>query len=411
MESEHASFIERKWLRLVVDHNPCYMLSGLFMLAGCYMISSVTHEHPDPLAELIALLGVFNLYEFLVIALACWVLRLGLVRDAGTLLIMEVLLIADVTMLLNEAWTSRIPLGAAVNGAGLTLAIIKMRIIARYSGLRLPRHAWVLGTINLTALLGVPGLLAWLKSHDLLTAGWLYGAWWLTASLIAITVTAARGIGATRSDERHRRVAGVLYVCLLALPVASLIGHLMAAHYAYDLRYHLAHLGPLMWTLGAIWIARSPRCAPRPRQVILNGACALAIAFSWHVPETLTTMAGDPGFWPISSLRVTLLMTTALFVYGAWTSGTAIPAGTAILVFGLAVCGHTPDSIRRSLATTWDRCLTLGRWFLPDTIAGWGVSCIVTAFCLLGAGAMISRISATRSRERETSEPDVGSGS
>ncbi len=120
---------------LFASHNPLFLLSGVCMLGGCFLINSAVHEDPDRIAPVVWLLAAFNLYEALVIGLGLYLARggaggetgpvdqgkaEGAVRDAGLLLVLETLLLGDFTFLYAElfsclprAWASGLWWGAS----------------------------------------------------------------------------------------------------------------------------------------------------------------------------------------------------------------------------------------------------------------------------------------------------------
>src|SRR5262249_16844828 len=74
------------WARSIVDHNPFFLLSGVCMLAGCFLISGAVHDNSNRVAKLLLLLGVLNVYEAAVTGLGLLLARKrGLVSDAAYL--------------------------------------------------------------------------------------------------------------------------------------------------------------------------------------------------------------------------------------------------------------------------------------------------------------------------------------
>src|SRR6266568_3933528 len=46
----------RNWLNFIIDHNPCYLLSGLFMLAGCWLLNFALYTKAGDIRKLLVLL-------------------------------------------------------------------------------------------------------------------------------------------------------------------------------------------------------------------------------------------------------------------------------------------------------------------------------------------------------------------
>lgn len=45
--------------------HPWFLVSGMLMFVGCYLVNAAVHQRPDELAPVLALVGVFMLYEWL----------------------------------------------------------------------------------------------------------------------------------------------------------------------------------------------------------------------------------------------------------------------------------------------------------------------------------------------------------
>lgn len=107
----------RNLTRFVAAHNPFYLLSALSMLLGCYLLSRALALEPGQAGKLIQLIGVLNVYEALLIALALFlIVRRGLVRDGRGLLWLECVFLADATFLGSELYASDLTTGTLVAG-------------------------------------------------------------------------------------------------------------------------------------------------------------------------------------------------------------------------------------------------------------------------------------------------------
>ena len=91
----------------IADHNPFYLLSGVFMLVGCYLLNSAVHAQPDNFSGLLLLLFVINGYEAMLIGLAIYLSHTrALTRDCRQLTVLALLLAVDATCLYSEAATT-----------------------------------------------------------------------------------------------------------------------------------------------------------------------------------------------------------------------------------------------------------------------------------------------------------------
>src|SRR4051794_38465425 len=78
--------------RFVVDRNPFFLLSAVCMFAGCRVIIAALGVSPGEIRKLVGLIGVLNLYELLLIALALFLIKArGQNRDGWILLAIEAL--------------------------------------------------------------------------------------------------------------------------------------------------------------------------------------------------------------------------------------------------------------------------------------------------------------------------------
>src|SRR4051812_10878787 len=93
--------------RFVVDRNPFFLFSAVCMFAGCRMIIAALGVSPGEVHKLVALIGVLNLYELLLIALALFLIRRrGQNRDGWILLAIEALFLVDLTHLNGEVFAA-----------------------------------------------------------------------------------------------------------------------------------------------------------------------------------------------------------------------------------------------------------------------------------------------------------------
>src|SRR6266480_7437534 len=125
------------WLRFIIDHNPCYLLSGAFMLLGCWLLNFALYTKAGDIQKLLLLLLIINLYEFLLIALGLTLIKHpAFKRDGRILLALEALFLVDVTFINGIISTIDFRIGLFINLALLILAAIKVHLILTH--LRLP---------------------------------------------------------------------------------------------------------------------------------------------------------------------------------------------------------------------------------------------------------------------------------
>src|SRR5688500_3738625 len=85
-----SATIRRPWLLMLMDHNPCYLLSGGCMLLGCFLLNTALHTKAGDVGKLLTLLAVVNVYELLLVTLGLALIkRPAFVRDGRILLGLE----------------------------------------------------------------------------------------------------------------------------------------------------------------------------------------------------------------------------------------------------------------------------------------------------------------------------------
>jgi hypothetical protein len=142
--------------RLIVDHNPLYLLSACCMLFGCLMLTNSLSFSPIAQWRLLGLVGTLNCYELLIVALAVWLISgRNQIRDGAFLLGIEALFMADVAMLNAELFTIDRRLGAVAGAIVLLLAAGKLAIIFRALKIQ-SRPAYLLVLFHVALILILP---------------------------------------------------------------------------------------------------------------------------------------------------------------------------------------------------------------------------------------------------------------
>lgn len=366
----------RESWRLFVEHNPLYLLSACCMLAGCWVLTTTWAPQPGRLGGLLALLGVLNLYEALLVGFGLFVVaRLAEPRHGRTLLLLEMAFLLDATHLYAEAASDE-GWGLLLGLAALALAVAKVEVVARGLGLVLPWGRLALVGGGLGAVLVLPGLLAALVRRGWPIEGLLYSSWWLLGLLVVVqSLAGGLGPGTDPVGVSPRRA---FRRALDLLPAASFTLHLFAISWIYDVPFHLAHLAPLGLALSLCAVRSRPEWFPRTR-LALPSICVVL------------TFAGDPDLpWEtvLTPLGATALLAGLVHLHDFRRNGSVAAAWLAALYL---VVG---PGLR-----FWDAWTRLLEWLLPSTAEEWGRWGVASAFVLLGLGLLLSLRSGRRPAE------------
>ena len=266
--------VTRGWWAIIMDHNPFFLVSGVLMLAGCFMINGSVHDDPDVVWPVVGLVGVFNIYEFLIIALAIYLAKVKrFYRDAGFLLLLEILLLCDVSLAYNELILKNLPVAVVVCSMAVALAGMKLLMIDRGLGLRTSKAGAGMLTLLIVLLFLLPGLFRELIRHEWIQEWHYYTAWWLLGALpmgMVLTQPWFRGrrkLGKCSPDRLRHWVVGLLFV----LPYVSLLLHLRAAYYVDDRPFNYYNLAPVVLGLAGCGFT----CEP------VRGACS--VWYRWRI--------------------------------------------------------------------------------------------------------------------------------
>ena len=392
----------RKCLRLLVDHNPFYLLSAVCMLFGSYAIFSEIHGEPEFFGRLLFLIGVMEFYSLLVLVLGLYLWRKpGLERDAGYLLVLQILLLVDVTFLYNECLWVNLKLGVWINLAAATAGMVKMVLITRGLGLRLPRVSWVVLGMEMLLLFGMPGVLRVAGQGEWHEDWTMYGLWCTVAALLVVHLAVGvwRAPAAT-ADRRATILRQVVFWCIGLLPGVSLVAHLSTSHYVFDATFYGFDLAPVFLAFAVVWMHRAaPRGAPRFVGLLMTFT---AMVMSASAGDSMMVRWPAPVTW--TPLRIMLLAAALSLAYAWWRDQGRAFLVLAAMHFGAAWTGATAQQTVRNLETAWRWCTGLGRRLMPDSLLEWGGTCIVAAFLLLGLGAAVSVIRPWSRRNREQQE-------
>lgn len=369
-------------VRALCDYNPFYLLSALCMLAGLFALNDSLRWSPLPIFNLLALIIILNVYEFLLIAIAVFLARRGLVRDVITLLALEAFFLADAGFLNSEAFTQDFHLGLAVNLLLFVLAIAKLMLV--FLGLRLPLtdSRFYLILIQMFILLAIPGALKWMGDRE---AGWmtpmtLYIVWWVVG-IVPMLYPMLMG---RDTLLQHRGIV----MTFIALPAISILAHLCTSNWVYNVRWQGANLSPLILGLSAAigasdWHVRT--MTTRVRTHLLLPLVAIFMSLG-EFPRLEFMLDGAV----ISPLRLTLVWAAIVYWYGMFLHHHIVFGVAGILCIGMAGMGHSPEAIRANNDAARSWVIKLLRSLIPRTVRAWGILSVMASFVLLGLGLILS---------------------
>jgi hypothetical protein len=375
-------------LAFLVHHNPFYLLSALSMLAGCYALNSGLAARTGELQKLLALLGVLNGYEAILIGLGLYLIkRRGILRDGRTLLLLEAPFLVDLAFINTEVGSNSVRVGCVLNLIVLSLALLKTAIVLRVLWGRLPRRLFGSIAFQLAALFLLPSVFTRFEHHQHgdVTPGEFYGAWWVVGAMLIVYELQCRFFGSESAAETSlRRFIRRLY---LALPLASVVLHLSLLHWVYRVRFVGGDLAPLLIG-GAFVIGRWSRAGRRDVRLLRALMPAAAVVL---------TAEQSPG-WIVSlghrlDLTPTLLMVGVAYVTYVYcfffTRALRLLAGAAVAML-LVVFGPTLEQLWEMLVWGCQRVLAVMHWLGSRSALEWGVAAMGSAFAFLALGAGIS---------------------
>lgn len=385
------------WARKIVDYNPFYVLSAMFMLAGLFALNDSLDWSPLPMFNVLMLITALNLYELLLIGLGTFLLSRGLYRDAVTLFVIEAFFLVDGGFLNAEIFTQDFHVGVGVNLALLILALLK--VAAMFRALRLPLASgpFALALVQLAVLFAMPGVFKFAAADRFgsLPPLVLYGYWWVVGAVVA-----AWGILLRRTNfstgptidhfGKHRVVIG----SLLILGLVSILAHLCTSNFVYDVRWYAANIAPFVLGIAVASTFAGPsfglQHASRLRfaislpvlAVLLSGAFSTTLEIPLNHVIVLSPLRFALVAAAISYVQAMIVWRQALF--GVGFVGSLVIAGI----------GHTTQEIGRNLAmiiqALWDAIAGV----VPRTAVHWGVTSVAVAFVLLAAGFVLSLLRA-----------------
>jgi hypothetical protein len=380
--------------QLILDHNPCFLLSTLLMLLGCYLLNGALDVRAGDSGKLFGLIGVINVYEVCIIALGLLLVRRrrSAGRDGLWLLLFETLFLVDGTFLIAETVEADAAWGWAVNLVLLVLAIAKGLVIVRGMRVRLGARTAGFLAFQLAVVYGMPILLQRVAVDGVVSGRAMYVVWWVVGMLPVAYELLARL--ETRSLDELAPVQQALRRAYVIIPWLLAVAHVGFMHWAYHADFYAADLAPVFLGI-AVASLRVGSSAVLPAsnlsflRVTLPVAALIASqlgdssALEWTVQAAGETLRLTPG---------ALTFAAALIAWGYFVSWQVAAAAVAAVL--LAAGAYV---LRAWLETAYHWLFDLGQqieaWLvrlLPQSAAAWGIWAIAGAFVLLAVGGLLS---------------------
>ncbi|MBI1373099.1 MAG: hypothetical protein GC159_10240 [Phycisphaera sp.] len=364
----------------VRDHNVFYPASAVSMMAGCFLLSSAMGMKMEPVSlwTVLAMLGVMQVYELLLVGLAIYLLRAKrLWRDGRLLLIAEAIFVVDLAQLNAVIATMNPAIGSIVSVIVMTLAGAKVWAVVKVLKIDVPVTHVACVVTGMAMVLGWPAALArWSDLGGAVTPWTMYGWWWMIAALLA-----AHGAMRHRAWKWRRwgGLGATVGGWLIAGVYTSLAVHAHGSGWVYHIETQAAYVGPacvaLALCVGPVldgwWTEKSVITA----EIALIGA---GVLMSLKGPRVLTeTVWVD--WLTVSPLRLVLLGAVVVLVLLTLRRRIMTYAVCAATCLAMVLTGHSLDTM---LATI--------KRLVPRTQLGWGVVTMSLSFVLLGLGALCS---------------------
>jgi hypothetical protein len=382
------------WLRFIIDHNPCYLLSAACMLLGCYLLNSALYTPAGDVGKLLAVLVVVNLYEACVIVLARILIRFPLVqRDAWIVLFVESLFLTDITFVSGVISTVDPASGLAINAGLLVLAALKVYVILRLLRVQHLARTFTFILLQIATLLAIPIIF---KRLSLPNHGWVspvavYLSWWVVG-LLPVVGTMLWIMPKRRGVQHQPSLADqILCGLYIVVPFISLLVHLYSAAWVYEVPFTPAFIAPVVLGL-AVSFRVAEALMDRyhmslVQMILLFSALGLSIDF----PATLSFRIEVIESIVLSPLRLTLMASAAFGIHAFWRHYRYAFLLTSAACLAAAVLGPTLPAIKLAVIHLGQMTWALAWRSVPRTTLQWGWAAVAGAFALLGLGAVMSR--------------------
>lgn len=385
--------------------NPLFLISAVFLLGGCFLISGALAESPGRTMELLALLGVFNAYEIILIGLAWLVFyRIGTPRDGRSMWMIAIFLMLDLTFLHFELMTSDMRTGLAVMAVATGLTIGKMGMIVWMLGLRWGWRETSYFVAGVAMIFVGPGLLRLLGGAGDLQMVVMLSAWAIVVTWAAmIPRSSASPVVTIRRDLN----VGWLVSLALILPLISIVAHLVVVHWQHETMlplsvFSLILFGLMAWHVRGLTHDRQKRAWLYEWTIpVLAVFCSLTTTRKVGIELLDGLVLGRPlesesiwtvGWIDLTTLRLALVILAGFYLVMAWQKRSVRLCVMSGLAMGAAGLGAT-------LQTMMDRFWIGLEWLeilIPRTQLAWGMTAVIVAFILLGSGVLWSMYRAER---------------
>ncbi len=384
----------RTWLTWIIDHNPCFILSGLSMLFGCHLLNIALFTPAGDTHKLLGLLAVVNVYELLLVAIGLVLIRKPVfVRDGRILLGLEAMFLCDITFTSGIIATVDPRWGFAIAAVLLALAGLKLALILRALGAPIAWRTWAFFMLQLSAVLCIAGVFKVIAvpRHGKLPEGVVYAGWWIAGLLPAVGMV-LRSLP-TRGSAAPSSEMGLIRLFLI-LPFISLLVHLYGGGWVYSVPFRAAYIAPVL--LGLAFAAPAIPWALARRQLLVAQFSLAALAICFATGSSPTLMFHPHGL-TLSPTSFTIAGALAVTIHAVWLSRSLLAA-----VFAMA-CSLVTLTVQ-NFALLWATLVTSAEWIwslMPRTVGQWGTVAVVGSFLLLGVGVWVS------SRRKEPLQEEV----
>lgn len=365
----------QRMARSLHARNPFYLLSALSMLAGCFALSRALGTAPGQWKPLVALMGVLQLYELVLLGLAVLLYRrVNMPSDARMAFLLGLLFVSDSTYLNTELATSNPWAAPWVALAHLAFLVPKLIFLRDTLGLTSLRTL-ALTVAQVAFLVYIPGTFSAVhfmdsKVHALglgraMLPLVVYGLWWLVGALPVLYLWADRP--PEHGDDDFARPIGR---ASLLVPGVSILLHLLTLHWLYDLPIYGAYLTPLYLGIAVNVAYTLVRVSEGWRTAFQWGGPLVAVLFSRVYSDELVFTLGESFI--VTPLRIALVGAAVIFWIHRSISERPSFVWASILTTSLAVSGPTFSAMRL-------------RWtnLFPETYAEFGIAAVAVAFAML----------------------------
>lgn len=362
--------------------NPCFLLSGLCMLVGCYLVNAAAHLRKDELLPVVGMVVTVMVYQALVAALAVWLVRRPdgneHRRDAVMLSGLLLLLASDVTLLLQELVVASPWAGALLGTSACMASVMELLWVLGALGVRLGPVGWAVTAANLALSFALAGLFRGFGHNGFLPTAAVYAGCWVVAGSVGWT-SALWVAHAWHEPWRATK----LHAFVLAVPVGAQLLHLWAGTFAFGIDMSATLIAPLLVGLAAALMLLCPAWIGRPAGVL---AMLLALAMTGDVPWMPDHTGLTPWRLTLLGCAAVLLASGLLVRSWMWAATSALPAALVFVGAGADDTGKTLGQAGQRSAGWLGEAWAVVRGLVPDTMMEWGVTAVALAFLLLGAG-------------------------